>query len=87
MEGQGDDPASAGVCSYKKFTSVHKKLVYRCGAQEADSLSLSLSLFLPHQLADLEVRLGESQKSGEGLRSKLAEALATCRSKDEEILK
>ena len=50
-------------------------------------LTLSLSLFLPRQLADLEVRLGESQKSGEGLRSKLAEALATCRSKDEEILK
>lgn len=39
------------------------------------------------QVMDLESRLNVAGKSGENLRSKLAEALSTSRAKDEEILK
>ena len=42
---------------------------------------------LRRQVSELESRLGESSRGADNLRSKLAESLANCRSKDEEIRK
>ena len=42
---------------------------------------------LRRQLVQLETQLNEARRSGESLRSKLAEALAESREKDEEIRK
>ena len=69
-----------GECT--RIASTAKQVCVCRFISESDALSFS-----PRQLADLEARLGESQRSGDGLRSKLAQALATCRSKDEEIQK